>query len=60
MSSIINSYVDMKSIDENVLIKIETGVTGNTASEKQIRTSLIPISNVSLHDLFEKINLLIS
>ena len=49
-------------IDDNklyvavALTKTETGVTGNTASENQIRTSLIPVSNISLHDLFENIN----
>lgn len=38
------------------LTKTETGVTGNTASDNQIRTSLIPVSTISLHDLFQNIN----
>ena len=39
------------------LTKTETGVTGNTILDKnQASTSLIPVSNISLHDLFENIN----
>ena len=38
------------------LTKIETGVEGNTASENQMATSLIPISNISIPELFSKIN----
>ncbi len=50
-------------VDENnrlylavALTKIETGVVGNTASDKQMATSLIPISNISIPELFSKIN----
>ncbi len=38
------------------LTKIETGVEGNTASDNQTATSLVPISNISIPDLFAKIN----
>ncbi len=39
------------------LTKIETGVVGNTVLEKnQAATNLIPISTVSISDLFAKIN----
>jgi len=40
-----------------VLIKIETGVMGNTAFENQTRTNLLPVSNISISELFSKINL---
>ena len=38
------------------LTKIETGVKGNTAPDEQKATSLLPISNVSISDIFNKIN----
>ena len=38
------------------LTKIEIGVMGNTASDEQKATSLLPISNISIADIFEKIN----
>ena len=38
------------------LTKIETGVMGNTASEKQMRTYLLPVSDISISELFSKIN----
>lgn len=38
------------------LTKIETGVKGNTAFENQTRTNLVPISNISIPELFAKIN----
>lgn len=38
------------------LTKIETGVVGNTASEKQMATSLLPVSTISISELFSKIN----
>lgn len=38
------------------LTKIETGVKGNTALENQVATSLLPISDISIRDLFSKIN----
>lgn len=37
-----NSIVNKKQIVNS--IRTETGVTGNTASENQIRTSLLPVS----------------
>ena len=38
------------------LTKIEIGVMGNTAFENQTRTNLIPISSISIPELFSKIN----
>ena len=38
------------------LTKIETGVKGNTASNNQTATSLVPISTISIPELFAKIN----
>ena len=38
------------------LTKIEIGVMGNTAPEEQKATSLLPISNISISDIFSKIN----
>ena len=38
------------------LTKIEIGVMGNTASDEQKATSLLPISNISIADIFSKIN----
>ena len=38
------------------LTKIETGVKGNTAPDVQKSTSLLPISNISISKIFEKIN----
>ena len=38
------------------LTKIETSVMGNTAFENQMATSLIPVSTISISDLFANIN----
>ena len=39
------------------LYNIKTGVTGNTILDKnQASTSLVPVSTISLHDLFQNIN----
>lgn len=54
----IKQYVD----DNNrlylavALTKIETGVMGYTASDNQIRTSLLPVSTISIPELVAKIN----
>ena len=37
------------------LTKIEIGVMGNTASDEQKATSLLPISDISISNIFEKI-----
>ena len=38
------------------LTKIETGVKGNMASDKQKATSLVPVSDISISEIFAKIN----
>ena len=38
------------------LTKMEIGVMGNTASDEQKATSLLPISDISIVDIFGKIN----
>lgn len=38
------------------LTKIETSVMGNTASDEQMATNLLPVSKISISDLFAKIN----
>lgn len=38
------------------LTKIETGVVGNTASKNGMSTTLLPISKISIPELFSKIN----
>lgn len=38
------------------LTKMETGVVGNTASENRTRTTLVPVSAISIPELFSKIN----
>lgn len=38
------------------LTKIETGVKGNTAPESRKSTSLVPVSNISIAEIFSKIN----
>ncbi|MBQ7032913.1 MAG: hypothetical protein IJN25_04550 [Clostridia bacterium] len=38
------------------LTKIETGVKGNTASKERKATSLLPVSDISIAEIFTKIN----
>ena len=38
------------------LTKIETGVMGDTALQREERTRLLPVSNISIPDLIKKIN----
>ena len=49
--------VALTKIKESTIIKTETSVMGNSILDKnQVSTNLLPVSNVSIADLFAKIN----